>query len=178
MIDEIDNVIHHALKRDRVYIVGDRASGKTSHISLAANKLASNIPNSKIYVVNKTFRLCENNLYNFESINFPSKGLYVRQTKHKIKYANGSEIYFGNSNADNMRGMTINYILCDEAFDTYEEYKKFNQSALPTLARNGGGIILTVDTYNLKPYVDHLFYDEISKRVYARDGSYVFDIRD
>lgn len=138
------NVINSIINSDELYhtLVCGRQSGKsTTLLGLILYYSINNSKSATLYIAPTYGQISKIQTQIIDTLE--PTGIIVTSNKasYEIKLANGSMIYFRSAErADNIRGLAVDYLLCDESQDLKTD--GFQKSILPTITARGKKCIL------------------------------------
>lgn len=142
-LSDVQKEVSNNPSRFKVVVAG-RRWGK-SWLSMHEMAKYARFPNSKIFYVAPTYRMCRQILWDeikekFIRCRWAKK---INESDLTITLVNGSQIYLrSGDNPDNLRGVSMDYLVMDEA--AMIDQKMWTEVCRPALSdRQGGGMFIT-----------------------------------
>ena len=142
-LSEVQQIVSDDTNRFKVVVAG-RRWGK-SWLSMHEMAKYARFPNSKIFYVAPTYKMCKQILWDdlkekFIRCRWAKK---INESDLTITLVNGSQIYLrSGDNPDNLRGVSMDYLVMDEA--AMIDQKMWTEVCRPALSdRQGGAMFIT-----------------------------------
>lgn len=142
-LSDVQKAVSDDSNRFKVVVAG-RRWGK-SWLSMHEMAKHARFPNSKIFYVAPTYKMCKQILWDdikekFIRCRWAKK---INESDLTIKLVNGSQIYLrSGDNPDNLRGVSMDYLVMDEA--AMIDQKMWTEVCRPALSdRQGGAMFIT-----------------------------------
>lgn len=142
-LSDVQQIVSNDANRFKVVVAG-RRWGK-SWLSMHEMAKHARFPNSKIFYVAPTYKMCKQILWDdikekFIRCRWAKK---INESDLTIKLVNGSQIFLrSGDNPDNLRGVSMDYLVMDEA--AMINQKMWTEVCRPALSdRQGGAMFIT-----------------------------------
>lgn len=153
---ELSNDQYESLKciiksKENNLILAPRQTGKTTLLCYLTMLVCSKIPNTSLLLVgNGYYNLVDMYDIIITNLNLNCVDMIESYNKGKfIKLTNGSKIYFRTCKPDTGRGLSLNYILIDEAcYISHSTFYDFLHCIMPCLVNTSPGKLVIISTPN------------------------------